>query len=307
MSVDTANFSLPISGSDGDGILSLLHDVDVIENHNRIKFYSGYLSGENGFDYHVCVTPNKVLLNKCSLSKWYMGSNLSEMSRSEIQLAIERLSDSLHLSMDRADVTRFDVAKNIMLRYPVEVYFAFMGSLSRFERLSQPHALYYKQACREFVMYDKVMESKKHGIFLPELYRSANLMRMEMRYKKPRQYFGKVTGSTLYDSVFYCKTINELIEFYLKVEKLNKQIPDFSNVKGLKGLQKLGLLCLVKEWGGDVEFGNRLKEAQLRGEITNKEVYDIRKAVRSAIGSKSMRPNEAVIELDKKVKQIKAR
>ena len=49
-----------------------------------------------------------------SLCKWYLGSNFKTMGRKDTQMAIERLSDTLHLPIEKAIITRIDVAQNLI-------------------------------------------------------------------------------------------------------------------------------------------------------------------------------------------------
>ena len=61
----------------------------------------------------------------------------------------------------------------------------------------------------------------------------------------------------------------------------------------------------MKERGGEYAFLQEIKEVQSKGWITNKLAHDIRKAVKEAIEQappEQMQTNEAIEELDKKIK-----
>lgn len=78
-----------------------------------------------------------------SLCKYYLGNNFKAMGRKDTQRAIEKLSDTLHLPMSKATVTRIDVAQNIIVKHPVKVYLNHLGVLNYATRLQEPTGLYY--------------------------------------------------------------------------------------------------------------------------------------------------------------------
>lgn len=72
-----------------------------------------------------------------------MGDNFRTMGRRDTQMAVERLSDTLHLPIEKASVTRIDIAQNIILKSSVDVYLNHLGTLNRAKRLQTPDGLYY--------------------------------------------------------------------------------------------------------------------------------------------------------------------
>ena len=74
-------------------------------------------------------------------------------------------------------------------------------------------------------------------------------------------------------------------------------------VKTKKQLYQRGVLLQIKEAGGLIPMLGKIKEAQKRGELTKKEAFDLRRAINEAAQMNGLTtPNEAIKELDKKVR-----
>lgn len=127
---DTVNFWLPQSKAGGVDFLT--------ETPCYLENVGGHIYG-NG---EIVITGNlnglKITLNRYqmkikdgSLCKWYMGDNFQTMGRGDTQKAIERLSDTLHVPVREATVTRLDIGRNFETRFPPEVYFNHLALVSR--------------------------------------------------------------------------------------------------------------------------------------------------------------------------------
>lgn len=156
---DTVNFWLPQSKAGGVDFLAetpyYLENVgEHIYNRYQMKIKDG------------------------SLCKWYMGDNFQTMGRGDTQKAIERLSDTLHVPIREATVTRLDIGRNFETRCPPEVYFNHLGSLRNFIRLKEPNGIYYCQSCKQLCFYDKIAEQKAHKAFIPKQYEGKNVLKL---------------------------------------------------------------------------------------------------------------------------------
>ena len=67
----------------------------------------------------------------------------------------------------------------------------------------------------------------------------------------------------------------------------------------------MGVLSLIKQAGGQLEFITQINEAQKRGELTKKQAFDLRTIVKDVckIREGLTAHNEAIQELDKKVSE----
>lgn len=228
----------------------------------------------------VSVSPNQVRVNG-SICKWMLGDNYQAMGRGDIKRAVERLSDTLSLPMGRAIITRLDVGLSIPVREPTPNYFNHLGVLNYAQRLQQPHSLYYhrhRQAER-LCFYDKNREQRDHREPIPDLYRDTNVLRYEQRYMARLPHLlgvAQVTGAMLYDERFYISLLNRWREAYQAIRKINEITLNFQAMKTKRDLQKMGILALVEQWGGEVETIAHINEAQKRGDLTAKQAFDLR-------------------------------
>ena len=74
-------------------------------------------------------------------------------------------------------------------------------------------------------------------------------------------------------------------------------------MKTKRDLQTMGVLAMVERVGGEVEMITHINEAQKRGDLTAKQAFDLRQAVKSACKVRDglTAPTEAITELDKKI------
>lgn len=275
---------------------------DVGEHiYSGFPFITGNLNG-------LKVTANRYQLKvkDGSLCKYLLGDNFQTMGRGDTQRAVEKLSDTLHLPMDKAVVTRMDIAQNFIVKHPPQVYLNHLGVLRYANRLQEPSGLYYSLNGGRLCFYDKNKEQKSKREVIPDLYNGRNVLRYERRYtQRIAAKFGvaEVTGAMLYNEAFYIEALNRWKADYQAIQKINDITLNFQAMKTKQELYKMGILSLTEQAGGQVEMINQINEAQQRGEITKKQAYDLRVAVNEACQLKEglTAPNEAIQELDKKV------
>ena len=304
---DTVNFRLMKNDVEDVDFLSeipcFLQDVGEHRYRGDV-FMTGSIQG-----YKVTVGEYQLKVKDHSLCKFLLGDNYKTMSRRDAGLAVEKLSDFLHVPMQRAVVTRLDVAHNFVMRYPVGVYFNHLGELGRLKRLQMGDGLYYKSGIKQLCLYDKNKEQRGKGEPVPELYKGRNVLRMEQRYlKRITQQLGDVTGASLSDRLFFSDIVNRLSETYESINKINDfTINIGAMAAGKKELNRLGVLALVERAGGQINFLNQIKEAQQMGLISNYNACIIKKAVKAACKVKPdiVVQSDAIEELNRKVREAK--
>lgn len=279
--------------------------LDNVAQHN---FSDNVVITGNVGNLKVSLNHFQVKVKDGSLCKWYFGNNFKTMSRKDTQMAIERLSDTLHLPIDKAIITRIDIAQNLITRYPPEVYFNHLGLLQYATRLQEPNGIYYSQTGGRVAFYDKCREQRKKGEDVPELYEGKNVLRYEQRYTKriARQLnVPEVTGSMLFDESFYIGMLNRWRDTYKNIQKVNDVNLNFGIMKTKQQLYTMGVLSLIERMGGQMEMIDQINEAQKRGELTNKQAYDLRQTIKNAgkVRDGFTTPNEAIQELDQKVSE----
>ena len=111
---DTVNLGLSQNEVLGvDFLTELPCYLDRVSEH----YFDGVpvISGMVG-NLRVTASRYQVKVKDGSLCKYLFGDNYKTMGRHDTQQAVEMLSDSLHLPMDKATVTRLDFGLNMSLR-----------------------------------------------------------------------------------------------------------------------------------------------------------------------------------------------
>lgn len=301
---DTVNLKLEAVKVGGvsfiDEIPYYLTDVGFHE-YNGVQSITGNLNS-----LKVYASSWQIKVKDSSICKWYLGDNYKTIGRGDMQRAIERMSDELHLPMNLATVTRFDVGCNVITQHPADVYFNHLGEMKWAKRLVQPDGLYYKKTNECICFYDKNKEQKVRGVKTPEIYKDRNVLRYEQRYlKRAPSILGvtEITGASLYDERFYITVLNRWLEAYKSISKINDIQLNFNAMKTKQQLYRQGILSLIERAGGELAFLAQISEAQKRGELTPKQAYDLREAVKQACQEQEglTIKSDAISELDKKI------
>lgn len=306
MSYDTVNFRLLQSEVSGVNFLEEL--PCYLSDLSKHTFESGVVFVGSLDGYKVSVNEYQVKIKDASLCKWYLGDNFKDLSRKDTQQAIEKMSDLLHLPVDKANITRLDFAINIITKHPVSTYTSHLGTLSHYNRLVQPTGVYYVQNNEKMVLYDKVREQKKAGFVIPDLYDGRNVLRIEQRYTNrvaDRLKVKEVLGSMLYEDKFLKLLYKRLGNTFELIKKINDVQLNFEVMKSKKDLYKMGVLSLIQQAGGLNEMLDQIKDEQQKGNLTKKQALDLRCAVNEAnsLNTTLVVQNENIVELCDKVKK----
>ena len=259
----------------------------------------------------VSIDEAAVRVKQGSLCKWFLGDNVQEMGRGDTRRAIEQLSDTLHLPMERAAVTRIDVAHNLLMRYPPGVYCNHLGGLRYATRLQEPEGIYYKQGAGRLAFYDKTRESQKNGGQLPEICTGNNILRYERRFDKRLSHYlqePEITAATLYNEAFYIKVVKMWLRAYRDIDKINDITINPDVMKSKKDFDRAARLALVEKYGGEAATMAAIKEMQQRGDIDKVQAHRLKKTVKEAClsGVGLFVQSEVITELDRKVTEAAA-
>ncbi len=302
---DNLDFKLNINEVKGVDFLSETPQYfDVTGQHcfNGANVITGNLKG-----FRISVSERGVNLKDGSLCKYYLGDNFQTLGRGDTKQAIEMLSDTLHLPLHKATVTRIDIAQNYIVKHPTSVYFNHLGNCMFNERLVQPDGLYYKNSSGLLVFYDKVKEQKAKGQIIPELYNNRNTLRYEMRHKvriKNTFKVERVTAEMLYNETFYRNIIDQWHKAYTDIQKINDVSLNFEAMKTKKDLYLMGLVSLIDQQGGEIAIKQQINEAFKKGSLSRKQKFDLFNAISEA-GKATIATiqSDVIQELDKKINE----
>ena len=229
---DTVNFWIDRTMVGGDPLTIAQYLIDGAEHNSTNRGYT--VTGKAG-DYSVLLTDAGISL-KGSLPKFLLPTNIHTLSRAGACQAVEKLSDTLHLPIKYAKVTRIDVSTVLLVDRPPSDYYPFLGNKPRYERLqATSDTLYYNTNKRQLIFYNKLAEAKAKGVNIPAAFLGENLLRLEARFTKrlPKQfYLPTVTGTTLTDERFYTGMVKRWGDEYFSINKLKSiSVMDTSSIK----------------------------------------------------------------------------
>lgn len=298
---DTVHFwidRVELSGTSPFDTLPRLSEITERQNER-----AGYSCSGNAGEFAVNLGESGISI-KGSLAKYYLGNNIETLTRQTAKLAVEKLSDSLHLNLSAARVTRLDVSTVIPTRRQPADYYTYLGQKPFFERLqSTTNTLYYNNHQRQIIFYDKTKEAQGAGVAIPEIFLKNNLFRYELRYTKRlnKQLKQAITAATLTDETFYKTIIQNWYNEFKTIRKLKNQSFMIDNITTIKEAENALFAHLLQQSGTSVidEFLNELrakntfKERQRYSELKRK----LNKVITAPAGQK----NELLQELEKAI------
>lgn len=290
--------------------------VNFIETTPQyLSSITGQGIGENGNHWvmglldslKVIITDTTISIKDRSLCKFYLGDNLKTLSRGDTQRAIESISDRLHQPMDKSNVTRIDLAQNIVLKHAPELYYPYLGELKSYSRLIQPNSIYYTNNQRLLAFYNKEKEQTDKGQQVPELYKNSNPIRYELRFKtRLKQQFkvDELNASMLYDETFYRQLVKRWRDEYLHIQKIKSKLQNMEPTGSKKEFTDQAVKVLIGEVGQDTMLA-MVKEWQGMGKINKKQAYELRNYIKAMVtATPKEQVNELINELTTKIKQV---
>lgn len=244
-----------------------------------------------------------------SMPKFYLGSNLQQLTRKGTQETIEKLSDELRLKVYESNINRIDVSANFIMDKQLNNYFNCLTYLRYVEKKPYKNGLQFETNKTTLLFYDKSRELKKKKQPIPELFQNRNILRYEVHFTKRLKDTFKQTeiiGKDLYQEDFYVKSVNLWRDLYFKIDKskiitINPEVIDMYNIPQLKNIATYEF---IKSNFGSVEnYFNFLDNEQKNGTITKQFKSNFKKQIKgwSELPVFHIEDNEAIKELDSKV------
>lgn len=251
-----------------------------------------------------------------SLAKYLHPNNIYPLDRYTTPKAIEKLSDSLHISLDEAKVTGLEFGTQFVMVQSVESYLSKLGDMPKLLRYRfNLGTLYYKprskQQLKVFVFYDKKADAAAKGMVLPIGFEEANLLKYEMRLngRLPQQLgVSEVVASTLSEKTFYQLMVERYQESYFSITKL-KQIKTniMGNIKTVSDAFDVLVALLINQSDQSViaAFLEELKEDKVFKD--RKYLSRLKKKIEEVSAKVVLNTsNELIKELDDEIRNIGA-
>lgn len=306
------NIDFELCKSQVSNISFLDYVPQFLERTSEHYFNDGKECSITGYnnDLKIIVNENSVKIKDSSICKWYLNDNIKTMFRGDVQRAIEKLSDILHLPLAESKVTRLDLATNFLVEHDASLYYDGLGTLNHFSRSPVGSGLYYYGKNGLLLFYDKLKDAKAKGMIIPSLYDGKNVLRYERRFKKricQQLNCAELKVATLYDNQFYTQIIDRWVNDYQSINKIKhvKKL-DYTMVKSKTELYSQALLFYIEGRGGLINVLDEVKQAQKAGALTKKQAQDLRDKYKEVSNNKLfVDENRLIQELDNKVKKVK--
>ena len=291
-----------LSTPNGQSVLPYLSErkeTTALDENGRVS-----LSGNLG-NIRVRVCRGGVSING-SLPKFHLKTNAGTLDRSETGRAIQNLSDELHLPLESACVTRFELGENFILSRPVGGYLVQLGESSRYERMEtqKDETLTYANKQRILQFYDKVAELKNSRAIVPESFLNKSVLRYEARFQQtPKRQFSRrsLVASDLYERQFFREAVNRWMQEYFSIRKIGKNIP--ADLGSIKGVQSWLMREGIEANGGQATVLSML-EAEKGRSLPERSFYRIRDNVMKVSALNSAEVTEgSICELDEQIKR----
>lgn len=251
-----------------------------------------------------------------SLAKFLYPNNVYPLNRHSTAQAIEKLSDSLHLSVEAATVSGLEFGQAFVMKYPVESYLSKLGNMPKLLRYHfDVGTLYYKprgkQQPKVFAFYDKKADAMAKGMALPVGFKDANLLKYEMRLngRLPQQMgVPEVTASTLSESGFYRLIVKRYQDSYFSISKQNQIKTDvMSEIKTVSDAFDVLVARLINQSDQTqiAAFLEELKEAKVFEDRIN--YTRLRKKIQAVAAKAGVTVSDDLVkELDDEIKNAVA-
>ena len=225
-----------------------------------------------------------ILLVEGSLIKWFLGNNYARtLALWEIRAAINSLSAALNVPLEKAKVTRIDIAFNFKVKNIPWLYMTKLLYHDYYFRSSiQKETLYFEKYDSILCFYDKVAELKKckdrdADEALEDL-GELNVIRYEFRFLRVTNTLGVVRGECLYDSAFCLSLLGKWYGHYMDIKKGYDEDFSMFRFETKKGFE----LSCVAYCMNRLNMFEMLEEAYVRRDISSKNKYDIKQVMEMA-------------------------
>lgn len=220
------------------------------------------------------------LIVEGSLAKWFLGNNYARtLALWEIRAAIKGLSKALNVPIEKAKVTRIDIAFNFSVKNETWLYMKRLLYLESYYRSNiEKSSLYFNKYDSQLLFYDKVADLKAEegaeSIQGVEDFEGLNVLRYELRIKKVTKIFGDVRGEILFDSELCLLLLDKWYMCYVNIDKqFDESSMRFDGVKHFK--ESCIAQCLSV-----MNLFDLVEEAFAKGDINSAEKFAVMKELR---------------------------
>jgi len=205
---------------------------------NPKEFGEGKIKGK--IKNYTIIADDYYIKGKGNFSKFFQGHNIHCIDLEQLKLAIEEMSDLLHLPIHKAKPTRIDTSNSLYMENSVNTYFNLFSDKPRYFKSEEPNGVYYKTGAKKKV-YSVYNKTKEAGL------KDINLLRAELKIKDIPQTL-KIQPNELTLERIGANEMNYLISLWLKhYHQINKisEVANYEKIKTVPELKNLTFAMAV--------------------------------------------------------------
>jgi hypothetical protein len=302
MNYDTVNFKLSSQYFCDSDLDKMKYKLDKVkENDSSVYGYS--VTGKCN-EANIHMNGNRLIIDKTSLPKVIKGSNHLPITLEDTRLYVESISDSLHLPMDKADVTKIHFCHDYQTEDLPMRYMSTFSDFPSANKWTLDNGVYFKQNNKEQHYYDKVVELKKQhykGLDIEGI----NLLRAENQFnKRINKSFPKydMRATALWNPEFYNYQVKLLTGNYFKINKRRKEFMKLNPPETVKDYFKM-LEMIGASVVGESDLKLLVEDWFKKGQIDYYIKYRILKGIKERYDFREYDSIDLLLELDEKVRQ----
>jgi len=303
---DTLNFHLTKEKAGNINLSFLQQNLKGFTEHQRDD--ETYFTGILKDNFKISIS-DRVISFKGSLAKYFLNDNFNTLTRSDTQRALEQMADEMLLPIQKADLTRIDFARNFLMDNEPEMYYKYLGDCQNYERLTQPHSVYYSNGLKQKLFYNKKAEGKAKKLIIPEVWSGQNVLRYEMRNTRrlPKQFnMAEVTTALLSDEKFYMELFDRWHQEYESINKISNFNLNYSTMNSPKDFWKQLQVNSIQQIGQE-NIMQLIEDLRTKKAFDKPEYYSrLKKEIRELCNEPELTSDsDLIVELDKKIKDSK--
>jgi len=277
-----------------------------MENEKTKQVKGNEVTTGNWKNFNIKKLPDDTVILSGSLAKYLKGENALPLNRKSIALALDTFIDDTGFDLKGSRLVQLEIGTTFPVSHAPSAYLQSFGYIPRYNRhthgTGKLETVDYRTTTKEFIVYDKRAEMKKHEIIMPDVFGNGHALRLELKYKRGVSKIFKKTLSPydLTDSVIYHGLLENWQEFYFRIPKGRKSVINTAEKLTAKDFMT-ALNVLSLEQNGQEPIYNLVSQLQDEGKIMKENAKRTRDYLRGLSFDEGL-PDDTTAELDNLVR-----
>jgi YHS domain-containing protein len=266
--IDTLNLELDKTYFDHKHIQQMFDEK--MEFKAATRFKNGSSTTVNYKNYRFTLT-DRCLTAKGSLTKLFLGNNVENLSFQQVQTALMQFETLFGIPFDNAKIKRLDIACNIQVDNPVNMYFDLLTTPNQYKlRLYEGETKYFVSSKNKLSFYDKVEQFSKNDRVSYSKYQYSNILKYEISHSKnlvKNLNLPDASMKHLYNLKVCENLLNLWHQGYQKVPKLTATQPSQLCYKSLSTFKQSIIVEGVRSLGGIQNLNMAVNQSEIKKNV----------------------------------------